>query len=159
MSTHGSLLFNNERLSITQWLLGRTETGWLSVPLCSRCNRLITALSSPVHRLRQGLSGNVAARPSAHPPLVLISINLTQNAITVQSAPVAASWCRAVCAVMSVLLSPFIYLSFSLTFFSYLSLSKINSLTSCIFCFPIAGPYLLSRQRLHDRRGRQRWKL
>ena len=40
------------------------------------------------------------------PPRVPISINLTQNAITVQSAPVAASWCRAVSAV-TLLLSPF----------------------------------------------------
>lgn len=66
------------------------------------------------YSLRQGLSVDVAARPSAH-PLVPISINLTQNAITVQSAPVAASWCRAVCAVMSLhSLCLALYLSFSL---------------------------------------------
>lgn len=108
--------FNNERLSITQWLLGSTREGWFSVPLGSRCNRLITALSSPAsYSLRQGLSADVAARPSAH-PLVPISINLTQNAITVQSAPVAASWCRAVCAVMSLhSLCLALYLSFSLS--------------------------------------------
>lgn len=33
-STRGPALFNNERLSITQWLLGRTrKEGWLSAPL------------------------------------------------------------------------------------------------------------------------------
>jgi len=75
--------------------------------------------------LRQGLSADVAARPSAHLP-VPISINLTQNAITVQSAPVAASWCRAVCAVMSFLfpsLSLFSLFFFVDKFFDVLFLS------------------------------------
>lgn len=71
--------------------------------------------------LRQGLSADVAARPSAHLP-VPISINLTQNAITVQSAPVAASWCRAVCAVMS-FLSLFSLFFFVDKFFDVLFLS------------------------------------
>lgn len=43
---------------------------------------------------------------SQPPPRVPISINLTQNAITVQSAPVAASWCRAVTAVTLSFLPP-----------------------------------------------------
>jgi len=90
------------------------------------------------YSLRQGLSADIAARPSAH-PLVPISINLTQNAITVQSAPVAASWCRAVCAVMSLhRLCLALYLSFSLPislvdkFFDVLCLSSLFSALSFI---------------------------
>lgn len=67
----GLVLFNNERLSITQWLLewmqlaGRERRGgWLSVLLCSRCNRLITVLSSPF--LRHDLSERrVPATPAS----------------------------------------------------------------------------------------------
>lgn len=134
--------FNNEGLSITQWLLGRTRGGFRFHSL-SRCNRLITVFSLSLshslipgpHRLRQGLSADVAARPSAH-PLVPISINLTQNAITVQSAPVAASWCRAVCAVMSCrFLRPSLALFISL-------LSQINFSSFSVFLFPFASLYL-----------------
>lgn len=128
------------------------QEGWLSVPLGSRCNRLITALSSPAsaRSLRQGLSADVAARPSAHLP-VPISINLTQNAITVQSAPVAASWCRAVCAVMS-----FLFLSLSFFFSLFFFADKFFDVLylSSPFCQLLS---FISRDVLHDWHGR--WKL
>lgn len=95
------------------------------------------------YSLRQGLSADVAARPSAH-PLVPISINLTQNAITVQSAPVAASWCRAVCAVMSL---HSLSVSLSIYLSPCLSLLQINFSTFPIFLLSFAGPYPLSPRR------------
>lgn len=105
------------------------------------------------YSLRQGLSADVAARPSAHPP-VPISINLTQNAITVQSAPVAASWCRAVCAVMSLYsLCLALYLSSSLPISLADKFFDVSYLFSS-FCRPLSFISATSCTI-----GARRWKL